>query len=172
MAAIDMQTELDSRYLEKERVVQRIGWVVIAALVAAALLGVFGGGLLSQGKARHATAGGELTLTYPRLGRAESNLEMELQIDAPQATGSEVTAVLSGELLQKATIKTISPEPDSQSPQGDGVAYTWQVEDWSQPLIVRFEYEARDWRVIDGRFEVSAGQERLGTLAWEQLLFP
>lgn len=170
--SVDLQDEIDHGFLRTERIVQRIGWAAILAVLVAAIAGLFGGGFFSNATARHRGEGYELALTYPRFARAESNLEMELVIEAPEVQAPEVTTVLSGELLDKASITGITPEPDSESVRGDSIAYTWQIEDWSQPLVVRFEYESRDWRMVGGRFDVTAGDQSLGELSFKQFLFP
>lgn len=169
---LDLQHEIDDAFLHKERIVQRIGWVVMAGVLVATFAGLFGGGLFSTATARHEGQGFELALTYPRFARMENNLDMELRIDAQTVASSEVKAVLSGEIVDKASITGISPEPDTEAVLGDSIAYTWQVEDWSQPLVVRFEYELRDWRIIDGRFDVSAGDRSLDGVSFKQFLFP
>jgi hypothetical protein len=170
--SFNLEAELDPRFNRIERRVQRVGWAIIALVLVAAVLGLFGGGFFSQATARDRGEGYELALRYPRLGRAESNLELELRIAAPGQSSSEVMAVFSGEIVDKASFTGIAPQPDSETVDGDSIVYTWEVEDWSQPLVVRFEYEARDWRMLDGRFEVSAGDESLGSVSFDQFLFP
>ena len=168
----DLKGQFDPRFNLWEWRIQRMGWVLIALFLLAALVGLFGGGVLSNATARDEGDGYELALGYPRFGRAESTLQLDLQVTAPGQSADEVSAKLSGQFVEKVTITSISPEPDSSAAEGDTVVYTWQVEEWSEPLVVRFEYESRDWRMLSGTFEVDAGSEPLGQVAFEQFLFP
>ena len=168
----ELSSEFDARFNRWEWRLQRVGWVVIALAMVLAVAGLFGGGFLSQATARHQGEGYEIVLEYPRFGRAESNLAMDLEVIAPGREASQVEARLSGEFVEKTTITAISPEPESQSVDGDAIVFTWEVEDWSEPLVVRFEYEGRDWRVISGRFDLAAGDDSLGSLTFDQFLFP
>jgi hypothetical protein len=172
IVSLDLQGELDPRFGQIERRIQRAGWVIIAIVLIAAIAGLFGGGFFSNTTTRHNSEGHEIALTYARFGRAESNLELELQVMAADAPAPELEVALSGEFLDKVSITGVSPEPESESVQGDAVVYTWEVDDWSRPLALRFNYESRDWRSIGGRFDVRAGDESLGSLPFEQFLFP
>jgi hypothetical protein len=170
--SLDLSDEIDPRFGHIEHAVQRAGWVVMGVLLLAAVLGVFGGGVLSNATVRQSGPGYELELEYPRFGRVESNLEMTLRITAPEQQAEQVTVVLSGDLRHKTTIQTISPQPESEAVLGDSIVYTWRVDGWEHPQVIAFEYEARDWRGVDGRLDVSAGDQALGALTFDQFLFP
>jgi hypothetical protein len=170
--SFDLSHEIDPRFGHIEHAVQRVGWVVIGLLIIAALLGLFGGGILSDATVRQSGPGYQLELEYPRLGRIESNLQMTLRVTAPEQQAEQLTVVLSGDLRSKTSIQTISPQPESEAVLGDSIVYTWSVESWQRPQVIAFEYEARDWRQVDGRLEVSAGDQALGVLTFDQFLFP
>jgi hypothetical protein len=170
--SLDLSHDIDPRFGHIEHAVQRVGWVVMALLLLAALLGVFGGGPLSSATVRQSGPGYELELEYPRFGRVESDLQMELRITAPEQQADQITVVLSGDLRAKTSIRTISPQPESEAVLGDSIVYTWRVDGWERPQVIAFEYEARDWRGVDGRLDVSAGDQALGVLTFDQFLFP
>lgn len=164
--------EIDPYFAKIERRFQLAGWVLIAVLVGLALAGLFGGGVLSNATKRVSSEGGEVELTYPRFGRQESNLQMTLSVTAPQARQPQLSVVLSGELREKASINSISPEPSSTQVRGKSIAYTWDVADWSGPQTVTVNYESSEWRQIDGRIDVTAGGQELGGISFSQFLFP
>ena len=170
--SLDLQGELDPRFGIVERRVQRFGWVFIAAILIAAIGGLFGGGPFSDTTARHTSQDGEITLSYARLGRAESDLQLELRVNAPETPGSPLEVVLDGSFLEKVSLTNVIPTPDAEAVQGDAIVYTWDVEDWGQVLAVRIEYQWNDWRLRNGRIDVSAGDESLGSLRFEQFIFP
>lgn len=143
-----------------------------AVFLVAAILGLFGGGPFSRATTRDAGEGYEVALEYPRFGRAESPLTLNLEVMAPRRSGSEVTAVLSGGIVEKAVITDISPTPASEAIAGGSIVLTWQVGDWSRPLEVRFEYESRHWRTLSGVFEIETDDDPLGRVRFQQFLFP
>ena len=170
--SLNFYDEIDPRFGRIERRLQRIGWGIIAVVLLLAIAGLFGGGFLSNATARHAADGRAIELTYPRFGRQESSLEMTLKVTAPRASGPELSVLLSGDILDSATITGISPQPDSEAVSGDAIVYTWTVESWEGPQAIEFSYESRDWRSVGGRVDVLAGDEALGGLSFEQFLFP
>jgi hypothetical protein len=168
----DLESDISPRFNRWEWRLQRVGWVLGAVFLLAAIAGLFGGGLLSQATTRNAGDGYEVALEYPRFGRAESTLTVNLEVMAPARADSEVTAVLSGGIVERAVITDISPEPASEAIAGGSIVLTWQVDDWSRPLKVRFEYESRHWRTLDGVFEIETDDNPLGRVQFEQFLFP
>ena len=64
---VGLEVHEDMRLVRRSWVVQRIGWGVMAALLLAALLGLFGTGPLSRATAT--APGGAVTLDYDRFGR-------------------------------------------------------------------------------------------------------
>jgi hypothetical protein len=170
--SLNIHHEVDPRFARIERVLQRIGWALIVVLIGLAAAGLFGGGVLSNRTVRSASGGNEIELTYPRFGRQESNLQMTLEVAAPQAQGQELRVRLSGDVREKVTIMGITPEPDTTAFDGDVIVFTWTVESWARPPLIVFDYEAHDWRSIGGEIEVMAGQDSVGGLSFEQFLFP
>jgi hypothetical protein len=64
-----MEVNADIEFQRRVWRVQRIGWLIIAAVIVAALLGVFGGGPLS----RAAVQGDGLRLEYERFARLQQS---------------------------------------------------------------------------------------------------
>jgi hypothetical protein len=169
---LHLYEEIEPRFGRIEGMFQRAGWALIAVAVVLALAGVFGGGMLSNATVRHAANGNEIELTYPRLARQETNLSMSLRVTAPTQSASELSVLLSADRLDRLTINAITPQPDTEALTTNGITYRWTVEDWEGAREINFEYEFTDWRAMNGRIEVMAGDESLGSLSFSQFVFP
>jgi hypothetical protein len=85
--------------------VQRIGWIVIAALLLLALAGLFGNGPLS-----HAVASaGTLQVSYERFAHADA--PATLRIDVRQPSEGTVRVAINREYLDTLRVEHILPEP-------------------------------------------------------------
>jgi hypothetical protein len=166
------ERQFDPSFLKIERRIQRIAWALIALILALALLGIFGSGLLSKAHVSIAQSGSEVAVDYARFGRLQDRTDLSISIQAPNQTAEEVHVTVSGEFLSKVSIVGITPDPDSTSVGQGASIYSWQVEDWSQPVEILFEYEPKDWMSISGNMKVAAGEQDLGTLGFDLWVFP
>ena len=85
---------------------ERIGWGVMAVLVLAALLGLFGKGPLSDATARTDNA----ALNYQRFSHWESPDRLTFHIRAP---GEQTVLRLSRAYLERVRVEEITPAPVS-----------------------------------------------------------
>lgn len=95
--------------------VQRVGWVLMLVFLVAALLGLFGEGILSRKTIR----AGNLELVYERFCRYEHRLEMKLL-----SAGEHINVVsLPKSYLEKFKIDKIVPAPSSEVANPGYVSY-------------------------------------------------
>ena len=110
MAANDerrLDVEQDLHFQRREWRFQRAGLVVLSAFVIAALLGVFGNGMLSRGRAQ---GSGVFAVDYERLTRAHRTSRIEVQI--PAEAGAVELALNRG-YFDAARIERLDPEPSA-----------------------------------------------------------
>jgi hypothetical protein len=169
---VDTERQFDPQFQKIERRFQRVGWALIAVFLVLTVLGLFGSGLLSEAQVSTARPGSEVTLDYARFGRLQNRTDLTLVVEAPGQSAEELQVVLSGEFTSKASLVGIAPEPDSTSLGMGSAIYRWQVEDWSAPIEITFEYEPEDWRSISGDVRVTAGEDDLGHLGFHLWVFP
>ena len=105
---------------------QRLGWMVLALIVVAALAGLFGTGPLSWSNA--SAADGSISVEYPRFARNGGPVALHLRVDPSAAAEGQVRVVLSTGLLESLEISRIVPEPESQASVDDGVVLTFALE--------------------------------------------
>jgi len=136
----------------------RIGWAALAALVAAALLGLFGDGALSN--AESASSDGSLTVGYRRLLRAESPAQLDVTAAPSLADGGRLAIRLDAAYLARFETVTIEPEPESTALGNDRTTFYFATTA-TRPVTVRFRLEARRAGSASGAVEAGAARVEL-----------
>lgn len=91
---------------------ERVAWVCLAALLLAAALGVFGSGVLAR--AHKATDSGALTADYEQALRRDAPATLTVTLGSPaEPLPSQTTLSIEGDLLTRAHIDRITPQPES-----------------------------------------------------------
>ena len=110
----------DLQFQRREWRVQRIGWWLLTAFVAAAALGLFGGGVLSQAVA--GDANGPLRVEYERFLRAGTRQRLSIQVRrASAAAGEELQLQINRAYFEAMRVEDIAPQPLSMAVDGENV---------------------------------------------------
>jgi hypothetical protein len=157
----------DVDYERREWIAQRIGWSVMALLVAAAFLGLLGSsGPLAAAKITAPDR--SFTVSYVRLGRHHSPSDLRIEVSPAFVENGEVALWVSSEFIAGAGVEEVSPEPDSVELAAGGLIYHFSVADDSGPLLVSFRCRHDElWRQ-PGRLGLTNGSK----VAFEQFIFP
>lgn len=108
--------EEDMRLQRSTWRIERLGWLGLAALVGAALAGLFGSGALSS---RTATgADGRLEINYGRFERNGATTTMQVALG--EAKQERVALRLNTPFLEAFTIQSVHPQPVAEIPRRDG----------------------------------------------------
>ena len=161
----------DPRFFQREWRAQRVGWGVLAVLVVAALLGVFGRGPLA-----HAGAGeGPLSMKFDRFLRhgAPSDLEIEVAAGSADAEG-RVRLWFDRRYLEKVRVEKVIPEPEWMEAAAERVTYVFRASSPKDPIHVVLELNPDRIGLQRGRAAVMGGAGGAGgaPLDFEQLVFP
>ena len=116
--------------------VERVGWVAMAMVVAAAVAGVFSEGPLSWSSAQQRSTGVELR--YERFVRRGGPTSLDLVVPARHAERGAVAVWIDREYLNEVRIDDITPTPDSATGADGGVVYEFAVRD-AAALEVSFD---------------------------------
>lgn len=104
--------------------VQRIGWGCMLLILAAALLGFLGQGVLTHRRAT--TDDGALSVDYYRVERYESPARLEIRLhDLPSA--EPLRLYVSKTFFDHTTPEAVSPVPVGTRMEGDEVVYDFAV---------------------------------------------
>ncbi len=135
----------DMAFQRRTWIIQRIGWLALAAIAIAALLGLFGGGILSK---RVATGPG-MNIEYERFERYSRVASFTIRFTDDQRT--ERRLHLNSAFQRGFEIATIQPGPTRSESRADGLVLTFasastpgQVVIWANPHVYgRVELSAR-----------------------------
>ncbi|MFN2595808.1 MAG: hypothetical protein ABR563_01210 [Pyrinomonadaceae bacterium] len=148
-------------------VAQRVGWALLALLLAASVAGLFGPGLI--GRAHAADSASRLRVEYERFERKQAESSIRIEIGAGAAQNGEARVWLSREFLDRVQIHQITPEPESVETAGGRVAYVFRVADPTQPVGVTFHFEPE----FAGRLPGSAGLgDGSSQVNFDQFVYP
>jgi hypothetical protein len=166
----DPQHTLDlEEHLRVQRIgwlVSRIAWSVMAAIVVAALAGVFGGGPLGARTSVHPSG---IALHYDAFGRYGADSILRFEVPASAAEGDDRSVWLDADYVQSMKVDNISPEPDMVTQSDGGYRYTFVVSDRASVLEVTFDLTAAKVGRTHGGFSDGTA-DQITTFA--QFIFP
>ena len=164
VGSLEIGQDLD--FQRKEWRAQRIGWVVMAVVALAAVLGLTGNGVLAQ-----ATAGGAgdpLRIAYSRFDRLQSPTTLEIEIAGDAVEGEQVELLVDRNYVQGLLIEKIVPEPAEVRSAADGVLYVFAVEEPGQPVTVSFDVRHTSFGAKTGHIALADGP----ALGFGQFVYP
>lgn len=161
----DLQIDEDMEFQRRSWMVQRVGWAMFAFVILLAALGLFGDGILSNARAGQQEAG--LLLEYPRFERFENEFQIKLHADEAAAAGGEIRVRLDQNYLDLVEIDSISPEPDSEIKDAEGITYIFKASEAS-PFTAHFYIIPRKPGPLSGTFRLQNGE----TVRFSQFIYP
>jgi hypothetical protein len=164
VGSLEIAQDLD--FQRKEWRVQRVGWVVIALLILASLLGLTGSGVLAR--ATVGDAGSPLQLAYSRFDRLEAPTTLDLQIAGDAVTAERVEVWVDRAYLQGVQLERVVPEPEEVQSAGDRLIYVFGVDTPGQPVTITFDLRHMEFGSKSG--QVGLGDEP--ALSFSQFVFP
>ena len=160
----DLERDRDLRFQRREWTVQRAGWLVMLAIVLAALSGLFGSGPLSA-----ATAEAEpLQLQYTRFERRHAPTELEVRLASSAVSQDQIEVWLWSDYLARVEITSIVPEPEEVSETDDRVIYRFNIDDQTRAPRILIALEHDEPGLTTGRIGMVDGPE----LAFWQIVYP
>lgn len=129
-----LQLDSDVALQERMWLAERIGWILTALVLVAALLGAFGGsGPLNQG--HYDDPDGSLSVKYQRMARHATETSLEVRF-LPQGRQAELW--ISNVSLEGLSLQRVLPEPQSVARNGDRTYFRFDAVTPSEPLAVEF----------------------------------
>lgn len=163
--SIEISEDVD--FQRKSWRVQRVGWVVMLLIAAAALLGLFGDGPLASAEAGAESSG--LVVRYQRFTREGDEHSLDLEVGTASLGGdSSIVVWLDRRWLSSNRVLEITPAPDRSQIEADRILYTFNAARSSEPVVIRFDLEAQ-WA---GRRSSHAGVSSGPTVMFSQFAYP
>ena len=161
----DLQINEDMEFQRRSWIVQRVGWLVFALVILLAALGLFGDGILSDAKAGQEE--GALWLEYPRFERFEDEFQMRVHANEGAVADSEIRIHLDQNYLNGVEVKSVSPEPDSELLDANGITYVFKI-NGSSPFTAHFYVIPRKAGPLSGIFRLQNGD----SVDFSQFIYP
>ena len=121
----DLEVMQDLDFEHRSWSVQRIAWIILSLILAAAFLGLMGEGPLSGATAGAADA--PFQVRYGRFVRHRGSTQMEIQLQPGAVQGDEVRVWVDREYLSGVELRQVVPEPDSVEAGQDRLVYVWKL---------------------------------------------
>ncbi|MBP1472779.1 hypothetical protein J7I44_00570 [Frateuria sp. MAH-13] len=143
-----LQIEQDRTHSRREWRIERVGWAVMAILLAAGLLGLLGYGPLSQANAGEP---GKLTLAYDRLQRASAPSEYHFTVAPSLARDGVFRLRFDNALLDEVELQSIIPEPEHVRAGPGYTEYVFAMEAAEgSPARIQFQFEQATFGHVRG----------------------
>ncbi len=161
-----IQIDDDPAYQQREWRFERIGWVVMAVLLVAGLLGLLGYGPLSR---TQAGTPGTLTVDYDRLQRASAPSEYRFHATPTLARDGQLRLRFDNALLAEIELNSVLPEP-VQMRSGPGYTEFVFAMDPADgpPARLQFQFHPATFGRVRGRVTAAGAQP----LVIDQIIFP
>lgn len=150
----ELQVNEDMDFQRLEWRIERVGWVILALLIIAALLGLLGNGFLSSS----VKTTGALNVEYDRFlhRNAPSSYRIHLK-----PGGTETAIHLGREFLDAAKLEQVVPQPSEVELANDGIQLHFRSRE-SAEGVVTIPFEPQAMGLLHTRIRV--GDERPVTL--------
>ena len=160
----DLERDRDLLFQRREWTIQRIGWLVMAVIIVAALIGLLGAGPLSS----TAAEAGPLQLQYSRFERRHAPTELEVSVASSTIDQEQVEVWFSSDYLSRIEITSIMPEPEEVMVTDDRAIYRFSIDDQAQRATILIALEHDDPGITTGRIGMIDGPE----LTFSQFVYP
>ncbi len=160
-----LQLKQDPAFQRREWLAQRMGWWVLAALVVAAVLGLFGGGPLSAAQA--GSRGAPLWIEYERFVRVGAPTRIALHATVPAPAG-EIRLRIRRSYFEALKIDRMVPEPAAIAIGESHVTMRFDsVASGAAPFTVILDVEP----LRAGRHQAAFDVDREGEVTFAQLAY-
>lgn len=120
-----LQVHEDLRFQRRDWLVQRVGWVALAALLLAGLLGLLGSGPLSHVASSN---GRGLAIEHERFVRHGAQTSLVVRVQPGVLTSDRARIAISRRFLAAHDLQRIVPEPERTRVRGDDVEFVFDAQ--------------------------------------------
>ena len=159
----DLQISYDPKYEEREWLVQKICWILMALLALGGLLGLFGPGRLSETRA--GSKGSRLQVKYDKFARYQGPAELEVTCRPEGKESFRLT--LNQSYLAETELKEIIPEPVETISAGEKIHCVFKRTGEKEETVI-LRYESQNIGRIQG--ELSLDEKE--TVLIHQFMWP
>src|SRR5919199_717735 len=162
----ELEIAEDIDFQRRTWTVQRIGWVGIALIALASLLGLFGPGLLGRSVAGDRQS--SLWMEYSRFERSKGEAMLRIYLGPLSAPENKARLWVSREYLDGVQLRQVTPEPESVEAGPDRMTFVFRLSDPGRPTAVTFYVEPEKVGRLPGRVGLADEQP----INFSQFIYP
>lgn len=162
----DIEIDEDVGFHHREQKIQRVAWVIMTLLLAAALLGLFGSGPLSNRVAGQ--QGGALWVEYQRFARWHAPHELRVHLGPEKAPDGRAVVWLGRPFIEAHDVDHVTPPPEAVEVHGDHYAYVFRVPSAADEVAITFTLRSEGWGRSAGTVGVRGGP----SVTFQQFVYP
>ena len=154
------------RFHRRDWALQRLGWIILAILIASAMIGLFGGGPASR-----ATLGAEtdpLRVEYERFWRTRAPMQLRLHVAAATAPDGTIRVRIGRSYLEAMNVRQILPQPQHVEAAADHFTFLFRLRDEGIVIPIVFTIEPN----VPGAMRGEVGLEHGPTVHFRQFVYP
>lgn len=114
-----IEVQSDDTFRRREFAAESVGWLLLALVLVAAMLGLLGRGPVSSARAE--SPSGRVTVDYERIAHREADDTLVVEVERRAGDTEPLRVHLSGEWLADLDLRGVSPEPSEQTGTPDGL---------------------------------------------------
>jgi hypothetical protein len=157
----------DMAFQRHEWAAERIGWIVMAVAVAAALTGLFASGPISEASVR--TPDNAINVEYQRFAHKTARTHFTIRISPPAAreATSEMLIRLGQPFVRTYDVEALSPRPQRSTAGSYGLEWVF-VPSPAGDLVVQVGIRPKRFGIAPTEIQV----EGRGAVSFTQLIYP
>jgi hypothetical protein len=161
-----LQIPQDLEFQRQEWRVQKIVWMFVVVLLAAAIVGLLGPGALSSAS----TGRAGFSVRYMRFARWQA--PQTLLVSAGPDDSGTLQLSINRSFLDSMAVQQITPEPAGVKTAGDSFLYTFDLTQASRLTDVAFDLQPTSMGTIHGAIAVVAANGQSLSAHFTQLVYP
>jgi hypothetical protein len=162
----DLEIPEDLPFQRREWLAERVAWAVMALLIAAALLGLFGTGPLSR-----TTAGdeaGPLWLEYERFARVLAPAVLTVHVGPAAARDRTLRLWVDRRYLESVELQQVTPQPHSTAAGLERLIYDFRLAEGERAAAITFNMRPSRFGSLPGRVGLIGGP----AVRFQQFVYP
>ncbi|MCC2642374.1 MAG: hypothetical protein K0S45_2787 [Nitrospira sp.] len=143
----DLEFEQDLPFQFQAWRLQRVGWGLLALILLAASVGLFGHGMLADATVHDSLE--VLKVDYQRFLRYDTPTFFTITLPAPARTDDSVRVQLHDQYLKDVTLHEVMPAPAKVTRTAEGIEFEFHVSQ-SDSAVLRFSASMKTMGAVTG----------------------
>jgi hypothetical protein len=162
----DLESSAQRRQHARERLLERVGWIVIGGLLVLGCAGGLGPGAINLRNLQ--SADGSLRIEYHAIERCHAPAGITLWVRPLQATDNPIVLSLSRNLAESIQLDQIVPRPQRMVREGERLLLAFARDDLPPSGQIHCRLEFEEWGILHSEIGISSGE----AFRFRQLVLP